>query len=47
MKDGFYIVHTSNDESIQINPNASKQQNLAFLQGRIANYKIPVYKESK
>jgi hypothetical protein len=47
MKDGFYIVHIPNDESIQINPNASKEQNLALLQGRVANYKAPMYTGGK
>jgi hypothetical protein len=47
VKDGFYIVHTSNNESIQINPNTSKEQNLALLQSKIANYKTPMYKEDK
>jgi len=47
VKDGFYIVHTSNNESIQINPNTSKEQNLALLQSKIANYKTPMYTEGK
>lgn len=39
MKDGFYMVHTPNGESIQIDPNASKEQNLTLLQGKVAAYK--------
>jgi hypothetical protein len=45
MKDGFYMVHTPNGESIQIDPNASREQNLALLQGKVADYKSSMWAE--
>jgi hypothetical protein len=47
IKDGFYMVHTPNGESIQIDPNASKEQNLALLQGKVVDYKSTMLAEAK
>jgi hypothetical protein len=47
MKDGFYMVYTPNGESIQIDPNASKEQNMAILKGKVADYESSMWAEAK
>jgi len=35
MEDGFYLIHTPEGETIKIDPNASKEVNMAILENRL------------
>ncbi|GAA0872578.1 DUF3332 domain-containing protein [Gangjinia marincola] len=38
MQDGFYVMNLPNGEEVQLDPMASREDNLAILQGRVAQY---------
>lgn len=43
MKDGFYMVYTPEGDVIQLDPAASKAQNMAILQGKVADYEASMW----
>jgi len=47
MQDGFYMVYTPEGKAIQMDPAASKEQNMAILQGKVADYETSMWAEAK
>lgn len=47
MEDGFYMVYTPEGEAIQMDPTASKEQNMAILQGKVADYESSMWADAK
>lgn len=46
IEDGFYMVYTPQGEAIQMDPMASKAQNMAILQGKVANYEASMWADA-
>jgi hypothetical protein len=47
MEDGFYMVYTPEGEAIQMDPTASKEQNIAILKGKVADYETSMWADAK
>ncbi len=47
MQDGFYMVYTPDGEAIQMDPMASKEQNLAILKGKVADYESSMWADAR
>jgi hypothetical protein len=47
MEEGFYMVYTPEGEAIQLDPTASKEQNLAILQGKVADYEDSMWADAR
>lgn len=47
MEEGYYMVYTPEGEAIQLDPAASKAQNMAILQGKVASYEGAMWAEAK
>lgn len=47
MKDGFYMVYTPEGDAIEMDPMASKEQNLAILKGKVADYEESMFAKAE
>ena len=47
VEDGFYMVYTPEGEAIQLDPAASREQNLALLKGKVADYEESMWADAR